>query len=206
MAICSERTSPIAILFATPMATSISTHRTEPWRRFTVLDALLLQAGYGVAFSLLFTPFRDRAFDTIDAGSLFLVLTTACLGSVLTGPIVLGSHWLFRGRRDGLSAGEWLWLSPIVLIALGLLGVWAIHWITYTLPDSKEVRAIFFAVLGLVLLLVEIGCVLNALLVAMARPMGDLITPPCPWADRFGALTCLATGALVLLTVFAVLS
>jgi hypothetical protein len=86
------------------------------------------------------------------------------------------------------------------------LGVWALHWVAQVLPDSEQVRAIFYALLALVLFLLEIGCMMNALLVVMARSVGDLAHPPCWWTDRFGAVTCLMLGVFALLTMFAVVS
>ena len=188
------------------MSSPVPTTKSEPWQRFTVLDVMLLQAGYALALALVLSPARRLALTTFDAGTVLVVLTTICLGGVFSGPIVLASHWLFRGRRTALSAGEWLWLSPFgILIALGL-GIWALHWVAQVFPAPAEVRAVFFALLGLVMILVEIGCTLNALLVVVARSVGDLTEPPCWWTDRFGTLTCLVLGIIVLLCVLAVLS
>jgi len=189
----------------TRMASSIST-RTQPWQRFTVLDALLLQVGYALAFSIVLSPYRRLAFSSFDEGSLILLLTTFCIGSAFSGPIILGSHWLFRGRRVGMSAGECLWLSPMAILAIAALGIWALHWVAEVFPDSQGTRAIFYSLLGLLLFLVEIGCVMNALLVVVARSVGDLANPPCWWTDRFGALTCLLLGIFVLLALFAIIT
>ena len=188
------------------MASSISPSKTEPWQRFTVLDALLLQAGYALALALILSPYRRLAVTTFDEGALFVLLAAFCLGSALSGPIILGSHWLTRGRRRGLSAGEWLWLSPIALLLVGTFGIWALHWTAQLMPNPDETRAVFFGLLGLVLFLAEIGCMLNALIVVLARSDGGLKEPPCWWTDRFGTLTCLLTATIVVLSVFAVLS
>ena len=180
--------------------------KPEPWQRFTVLDVMLLQAGYALALAMVLSPARRMVVTTFDEGTLFILLTTICLGSVFSGPIVLASHWLFRGRRTGLSAGEWLWLSPFGILLSLALGIWALHWLAQVLPDPAEMRAVFFSLLGLVLFLVEIGCTLNALLVVVARSVGDLTEPPCWWTDRFGTLTCLLIGVIAFLCVLAVLS
>jgi cation transport ATPase len=190
----------------TQMASSISTHKKEPWQRFTVLDALLLQAGYALAFSVVLSPYRRLALGSFDEGAVLILLLTFCLGSTFSGPIILGSHWLIRGRRVGMSAGEWLWLSPFGILLVSALGVWALHWVAQILPDPDEIRAVFFALLALIMFLVEVGCMLNALLVVVARSVGDLTDPPCWWTDRFGTLTCLTIGAIVVLSVLAVLS
>lgn len=180
-------------------------HPGEPWQQFTVLDALLLQTGYAIAFSVVFLPARN-AFDTLDLGSVVLVLIAACLGGALSGPIVLGSQWLFRGRRIALSAGEWLWLSPFAVAVAGALGIWIIYWGAEGLPDPEEIRAISFGILAMVLFLVEIGCAVNALIVLVARTSGELTPPPCSWTDRFGAATCLAIGAGLFLIVVGTLA
>ena len=190
----------------TQMASSIPTHKTESWQRFTVLDALLLQVGYALAFSVVLSPYRRLVVSTFDEGAVLILLLTFCLGSALSGPIILGSHWLIRGRRVGLSAGEWLWLSPFGILLVSALGIWALHWVAQILPDPNEIRAMFFALLGLVMFLAEIGCMLNALLIVVARSVGDLADPPCWWTDRIGTLTCLTIGVIVVLSVLAVLS
>ena len=63
----------------------------QPWQQFTVLDGLLLQASYAIAFSVVFLPARKRFLEAIDIGSVVLVLIAACLAAV-SGPIVLGSQ------------------------------------------------------------------------------------------------------------------
>ncbi|MHB8899845.1 MAG: hypothetical protein ACYC6Y_13950 [Thermoguttaceae bacterium] len=188
------------------MAAPIPDKRTEPWQRFTVLDALLMQVGYALAFALVLSPYRRMALQPLDEGTVIIALTALCLGSAFSGPIVLGSHWLFRGRRAGMSAGEWLWISPAAILLIAAVGVWALHWIAQMLPDPDGIRAVSYALLGILLFLLEAGCVMNALIVVMARSVGDLDHPPCWWTDRFGALTCLLLGVFVLLTVFAVFS
>lgn len=165
-----------------------------------------MQVGYAIAFSLVLSPYRQLVLDPFDEGGLVILLTTFCLGSAFSGPIVLGSHWLFRGRRAAMSAGEWLWLSPMAILLTLMLGVWLLHWVAQVLPDPEGIRAIFYALLAILLFLMEAGCVTNALLVVMARSLGDLTHPPCWWTDRFGALTCLLLGILVMLSVLAVFS
>jgi len=176
----------------------------RPWQHFTVLDAMLLQLAYALAFSMVFVPLRAEMTRGFDVGSLLGVLIAACLGSLLAGPIVLSSHWLFRGRQASLSAGEWLWLSPIALFLTGLVGVCLIYWIALDLPDRQEVQAVFLVFLALSLLLVEAGLVLNALLVLLARWGNQLPQAPCGWTDRFGAVSCLAAGIVTLLIALAV--
>lgn len=188
------------------MASSIPTDKTGPWQRFTVLDALLIQVGYAIAFPLVLSPYRRLVLSNFNEGTLFILLATICLGCTFSGPIILGSHWLLRGRRTVLSVGEWLWLSPIGLVLILAVGIWALHWIAQLLPDPNEMRAVFFALLGLVLFLLEIGCMLNALLVVVARSAGDLPEPPCSWTDWFGTLTCLLIGTIILLSGLAVVS
>lgn len=188
------------------MATSLPNEKTRPWQRFTVLDALLLQAGYALAFSVILSPYRRLAFHTFDEGTLVVLIATLSLGNVFSGPIVLGSHWLVRGRRSLPSAGEWLWLSPIALCGVALLGIWALHWIAQVFPSPNDIRALFYILWGLTLALVEIGCLLNAFLILAARSFGDLGRAPCGWTDRFGAWTCLLMGVALVLGALAILS
>ena len=94
----------------------------------------------------------------------------------------------------------------MAILLLGALGIWALHWVAQAFSDPDQARTIFYALLFLVLVLVEIGCMMNALLVVMARSVGDLAHPPCWWTDRFGAVTCLVLGIFFLLIVFAIVS
>ncbi|MFH1268498.1 MAG: hypothetical protein ABIK89_22475, partial [Planctomycetota bacterium] len=81
----------------------------QSWQRFTLLDMLLIQAAFGIGFSLACSlePAEVAAVERITAGTVW--------GFVFAGPIVLMVQWTLRARSRGLSLGEWLWLSPALL-------------------------------------------------------------------------------------------
>lgn len=164
----------------------------QPWQRFTLLDALLLQAGFAVGFSLagcvIWSPGQSlRAFEL----ALWIVAGTNC-GAVLSAPLVLTVQWCFRGRQGRLSRGEWLWL--------GLFLVFAASFLAALLQSRDPVEAFFYACL--------MGCFFPVfLLPVMAarhefRSAWRLGRPvPCGWTDAFGTAWVFGLGVLDLLMV-----
>lgn len=158
--------------------------RREPWQRFTLLDVLLVQASFGLSFSLACSlePEAD-AFERAVAGSIW--------GLVLAGPIVLMVQWTLRDRSRGLSAGEWLWLSPTVLFALlwlALRGPAAYH------PDLSRYLFSFWV-------FAQVTCIGVALATLLSGLRGYRGTVPCYWTDRTGNWAGLVFGVWTFLFV-----
>jgi hypothetical protein len=87
-----------------------------PAARPTVVDYLVLLAGAGLSFGLIkLSPFTVDATDNINQSILrYAVPYLPCLlrlpeGIVLLLPVFLLIQ-LVRGRRESLTAAEWLWL------------------------------------------------------------------------------------------------
>ena len=139
---------------------------------------------------------------------LLVLLATFCLGSTLSGTdhpcLPTGSFVdVVRVRAQG----NWLWPEPDWARAdprFGRLGP-PLDCPDPPGPEGNPDRFLrpFWHSRGF---LAEIGCMVNALLVLVARSAGDLTEPPCSWTDWFGALTCLIIGTIVLLGSLAVLS
>jgi hypothetical protein len=152
--------------------------RREPWQRFTLLDILLLQASFGLSFSLACSvgPAGATALERAVAGTVW--------GAVLAGPIVLMAQWIVRNRSRGLSAGEWLWLSPTALFCLlwlSLQGPAAYH--------SALSRHLFsFWVFA------QVTCMGVAVATLVSGLRGYRSTVPCFWTDRAGNLAGLVFG------------
>lgn len=154
----------------------------QPWQRFTILDLFLLQLGVALGFS-----FAVALRPLADEGWPFVVVVGAILGPLFCGPLVLFVQWFFRGRNEGLSSGEWLWLSPLLIHPSGLLlaavfgpigGLMA--FLTVAVWISAQV--VCAALAGIVILSV----------LAKTRP-----AVPCVWTDRAGAMMGILTNLLL---------
>ena len=165
------------------MDTGPSDDRSERWQRFTILDLLLFQIGLGLGFFLVYVAeilLTERLQDVpawvAQPGLLARSVTGVTAGSSIAGLLVLLVQRAYRGRRQALSAGEWIWLSPALEVLL-------------------------FAVMGmgsavaapLMLLCVISGIVLPPLCLLLSVGIfvcefgGESRDVPCPWADRAGA-------------------
>jgi hypothetical protein len=150
----------------------------ESWRRFTLLDALLVQASFGVSFSLA------RAVAPAEAGGIEHVVVGAVWGLVLAGPVVLMTQWTVRHRSGGLSAGEWLWLAPTALFAL--------LWFAVNGPGARH------PLLGHYLfwfwLFAQVTCMGVAVPTLFSGWRGYRSRVPCYWTDRTGTCVSLLFG------------
>src|SRR5689334_13782039 len=92
---------------------------TEPWRRFTLLDALVLIAALATGFALA-RPFETPHWERGLRAGIYLFSGLA-LGICITGPVLLASQWAFRGRRARPGRGEWPWLIVAVPLQVAYL-------------------------------------------------------------------------------------
>ena len=177
--------------------------KLEPWQRFTLLDLLLLPVAFGVVCSSVFVPYAGRVFALPLDKMLALFVLAILAGCIAAGPLVFLVQLGFRGRRRGLSLGEWLWLSPLVLGLIGKCGHASIMGV-YERCESPigeaTLGALFLAavLLASFLLLVEAVCVLAGLAVFLAGVLGKRSDVPCEWADHFGGATCFMVGVSLL--------
>jgi hypothetical protein len=177
--------------------------RSEPWRRFTLLDLLLLPVAFGAVCSSVFVPYAGRVFALPLEKALGLCVLAVLAGCIAAGPLVLFVQLGVRGRRRALSLGEWLWLSPLALGLIGTAGK-AIILGVYESCESPLGEAMLGAlVLAAVLLLsflllTEAVCVLAGLAVFVAGVLGNRSDVPCEWTDQFGGATCFLVGVALL--------
>ena len=177
--------------------------KPEPWQRFTLLDLLLLPVAFGVVCSSVFVPHAGRVFTLPVEKVLSLFVLAILAGCMAAGPLVFLVQLGLRGRRRGLSLGEWLWLSPLVLGLIGTAGK-AIILGVYERCESPlgeaTLGALFLSavLLASFLLLVEAVCVLAGLGVFLAGVMGKRLEVPCEWTDQFGGATCFLVGVALL--------
>lgn len=170
----------------------------HPWQRFTLLDALLLQAGLAMGFSAMHFavgPWRSARHAVDRVG---WVLAGTLLGAILAGPLVLGVQRLFRGRRRALSPGEWIWLWHSAPVFLALLA----FALQYILPEEVLFLVIFMPGSILVSLMPVVPIVSLLLLLERNVRPGDI---PCRWSDRFGLIVGLGIGLLLIFVVVAVM-
>jgi hypothetical protein len=171
--------------------------REEPWQRLTLLDMLLLFPAHALGLAAI-GWMRETSRQSLeiprpwpaDATFVGLLLAGLVVGSVIAGPIILLSQWLFRRRRARLSPGEWLWLGPTAIY----LCVRAAFDLLYsTFGWATPLWYILFA--GGVLV-----CSLMASAVICLRLVGERDTAPCLWTDLFGGAACVLAGALLVYT------
>ena len=158
--------------------------RREAWQRFTLLDVLLVQASFGLSFSLACS--LEPGADGIERA-----LAGTVWGMVLAGPIVLMAQWTLRNRSRGLSAGELLWLSPTVLFSLlwcSLRGPAAYH------PDLSRYLFSFWV-------FAQVTCIGVAMATLLSGLRGYRSTVPCYWTDRTGNWAGLLFGVWTFLFV-----
>ena len=156
------------------MADPPSVDKPQAWQRFTLLDVFLLQASFAIGLSVVVT------FAPPATGWLFRALAAVVLGSAVAGPICLGTQWALRGRRSRLSAGEWLWFTPIVFLG-GVLSA----------SMAVPVPYGFILALGIVWFSMQALFSLIALGALVGLFMGDRPEVKCPWTDAFGSSVCI---------------
>jgi len=165
------------------MSTGPSDDRTERWQRFTILDLLLFQIGLGLGFFLVHVAevllserLQDVPMSTVLTGVLEQSVAGVTAGASIAGLLVLIVQWALRGRRQALSAGEWIWGSPAVeLVLFVVMGM------------GSAVAAplkILCVILGIIL---PALCLLLAVGIFVCEFGGESRDVPCPWADRAGA-------------------
>ncbi len=160
------------------MALPFRMHRSQPWQRLTLLDLLLLQASFGLGFSLVCWLYPG------EAGAPGRVITGVVFGAVFAGPTILLAQWTLRGRSRPLSAGEWLWLSPPLLF--GLL------WCSLRIPLDWYSEHLFGA-----WIFAQITFIGVALATLFSGFRGYRSTVPCYWTDRTGSWVSLLFGLWV---------
>jgi hypothetical protein len=155
------------------------------WQRLTLLDLLLVQAAFGLSFSLA------ASLGAVEVGGVERAMAGIVWGLVFAGPITLMAQWTLRRRSRGLSAGEWLWLTPTVLFAL--------LWFSVKGPAAAHPglsRSLFWV--WTFAQVTAIGIALATLFSGLRGFRNDV---PCRWTDRTGAWTGLLFGVWMFLFV-----
>jgi hypothetical protein len=173
----------------------MSTNETPPpeayasWQRFTLLDLLLLFPGYAIGAAITRPLYLMRMGGPF--GILGAITTTALGGSILAGPIILSAQFLLRCRRTPLSAGEWLWLSPLPITAL-ILGLPAFELVW------RGDRLLVILAIGLGMAMSATSLAAVGVFFMSIRGRKNV---PCFWTDRFGVMTAFVLAIPVILGV-----
>jgi hypothetical protein len=157
----------------------------ETWRRLTLLDLLLVQAAFGLSFSLA------SSLGPVEVGGIERAMAGVIWGLVFAGPITLMTQWTLRHRSRGLSAGEWLWLSPTVLFA--------VLWCSLKGPAAAYPalsRTLFWG-----WAFAQVTCMGVAVAALFSGLRGFRNAVPCRWTDRTGAWASLLFGVWMFLFV-----
>jgi hypothetical protein len=142
----------------------------EPWRRFTLLDLLILFSGHEAALGLMkwYGAFEDVQWSDISIVAYLLVFIL--LGSIISVPPIIFIQFHSRGRCDDLADGEIFSVFSVIYWSYVFIGF---------LFDPRDVfygfGTICFAIfwfIGIVLL------ILNLLKKSKSSP--------CPWLSVYG--------------------
>jgi hypothetical protein len=157
------------------------------WQRLTILDFMLLAVAYALAGACC-----SRQHETVlyaapecivhyTATEIFFQIVV--LGNVFAGPIILIAQYIFRRRRTWPGIGEWLWLSPMLLVLASALAI-----MCWPGGSGLESLVVMLMIGGLAL-----GAALSLLLLGF-RLLGIWNIASCRWTDVFGCMTCLCVG------------
>lgn len=160
--------------------------RVEPWERFTLLDAFLLQLAFalGLAWGWTLWPSQE--------GPILYVATVLAFGSVLSAPIILSVQWSLRRRRALPSVGEQLWIASFVCWLTGYLLVVLLSYAVQSSAAEYAVAALAFHLCPVFLAQTVFSGVAVARLIR--RTWGKRPHVPCKWTDLFGSVACLLFG------------
>lgn len=162
----------------------------EPWQRFTLLDALLLQASVAVGFSVVYSLWPG------EEGWIYNAFSSVAFGVVVAGPIVLTVQWTLRGRRKIPTVGEQLWLASFLCWFVGTCLTLLLTWLDFREEFSDSVSAgVALAVPMCAMLVVQTIFSVHAVLqLVKSKTRNDGRSVPCEWTDRFGSVACLGFG------------
>jgi hypothetical protein len=147
----------------------------EAWRRFTLLDLLVLftghEAGLGIMkwCGLLKTNLND-ILDIFYATSLFLLF-----GSMISLPLIYGIQFLARHRSQGLTFGEVVGIANILI-----WGMWIL-----TIALASNLPEGVMPLMGLYLIMCGMGS-----LFFLMQLFGLFGPAPCRWLDLYGYFQC----------------
>lgn len=160
--------------------------RVEPWERFTLLDAFLLQLAFalGLTWGWILWPSHQ--------GPILYLATVLAFGSVLAAPIVFSVQWFLRRRRAPPSVGEQLWIASFVCWLTGYLLVMLMWVAVESSPAEYAVAPLRFYMWPL--FLAQTVCSGTAFVWLIRRGWRKRAPVPCKWTDLFGAAACLLLG------------
>ena len=173
--------------------------------RLALVDLFVLTAAFALAFSWLAMGddsrkprFRSEVKLGFREPEMWPGADRLFYGTVLgvcfSGPMVLAAQGLFLGRRQRLTPGEWLWLSPSICYLAGVVAGVGLARV------SQELAVIWVGFCFVVQL--SLGFFAGVLLfVDLAVPKREKL--PLPWTHAFGCIACLAVSISVALMVIA---
>jgi len=173
------------------------------WKDLTIRDLLFVTFAVAVGFSLAVASRSSYQLGGSNEHSLLdaptdteVFLLGFVVGFQLTGPLIISSQFLLRGRRTFLNLREVLWLTPLVTYAVTIISVLVLG-----------LHAEFLAALSL-LVIFAAGCVASGLL--LVRVIGIVASrrerAHWYWGDYLGCISCTITTCYVIWGFVAVLN
>ena len=167
-----------------------------PPSRPSLADYFILLIGFSLSIYLArLGPLPVEARDFVADPRLRLAVASLLSdfmrlpeGVILLGPFFLASQWV-RGRRQGLTAVEWLWVLswPGVFVMTGLTAWRAVTgWPDALEPYLAMVPALWYAILATTM----------AALALAFRLLALFSRRPAPWTHSLGTALLLWSGLL----------
>jgi hypothetical protein len=146
----------------------------EAWRRFTLLDLMILFTGHGAAMGMIkwyeLIDYEPRGIDGIWIliRGLFLGYMFVFVGAIFSVPIIIAVQFLSRKRQMNLAGGEILGVATVIYWMLAFLLI-----ILFPYGFVGQEVCVGISAIGFLILF---GCL-----------KGSLSTKPCLWLSIYGS-------------------
>jgi hypothetical protein len=165
----------------------MSTPPTEHWRRFALMDVMVIVLCCALGLGLM------RAARGFTAMGLGMLVLGPALGAVVAVPALLASQCFFRGRREPLWLGETLGTIP----ACGLSAAYGLAFAGIPVMVWPMLLMAWFAI--------QLLCALGSCAYLINAWLERRIPTPRPWTDTLGAwvgalgggFICFGLGAMM---------
>jgi hypothetical protein len=162
----------------------------ELWRRFTLLDLLILFSGHEAALGIMkwygLIVENGPLYPKPASPTVILVYLFFILGGVLSIPIVLFVQFYFRHRHEDAKGGEYFAVGHCILWVIVLFGI-------RSFPASDIVIPIMATTLVGLPIFIYGGCLfIKSVFVADKKA-------PCKWLGLYGYFLCFTSVVFFIL-------
>jgi hypothetical protein len=148
----------------------------EAWRRFTLLDLLILFSGHEAALGIM-RWYRMIGYEESIAPRWIVPLFIAffSLGAIISIPVILFVQYVFRHRRTRLAGGEILAAFDVVY----WMFIWFLTYLLYQNNWYEEQKRVIASIL-LILISGAVGFIF------VGKYCTDYVQGECRWLSYYG--------------------